>query len=228
MPPSTTPWLGWEKGSSHPMLHGTELGKEYHEKLVCRHFQASVSRRMESQKMLNLAKDKQRSSLYDPSQNMLFMEVIDVKECSWPEPSSKQCASTKFDADSAHRSSPSCDERLKVPLIVVRYAYTEGRPKDGLQFTLYLERLIQRTVPNASWKVVRKKLGFLIGCAEEVGDSHLLMFARLLFSNTDLLDAAYLADMQSHWNRIPLDVIKETRISYYGSGTLTSLFSNHH
>lgn len=119
----------------------------------------------------------------------------------------------------------------KIPLVIIRYSYLEGRPKvssdsllyvaltphpqNGSQFTSYLESKIAKAMPSASAADVRKNLQFRFGIGEKVPDADLSTFARLLSHNAGLLDPDYTEELQSHWNGVPRDVAHETRISFF-------------
>lgn len=120
----------------------------------------------------------------------------------------------------------------KFPLVIVRYSYMEGRPKvhrlfydlrpvtddvfqGGSQFTLHLEERLRKLVPGTSAKAARKKLQDHMGAAEDVAETHLRMFARLLSFNSELVDRRYVTELQSHWKGVTQDVIKETKISFF-------------
>ncbi|KAK0454299.1 hypothetical protein EV421DRAFT_409490 [Armillaria borealis] len=51
----------------------------------------------------------------------------------------------------------------KLPLVLVRYSYMQGRPKGGSQFTLFL---VSKNMPRAPAKQVREKLQFHMQCGE--------------------------------------------------------------
>ncbi|KAJ7079575.1 hypothetical protein B0H15DRAFT_858273 [Mycena belliarum] len=151
---------------------------------------------------------------------LLIMEILDVKRVSWPEPGPKffkhlqESQEVKFGTDPGAPLVPMM-QTPKIPLVVVRYSYLEGRPKGGSQFTLHLEsRLREILPPGTSNDKVRVELERHLSSGEEMAEEHLLMFARLLSHNADLVDKEWVEDQQSHWN-IQKDVKSETRISFF-------------
>ncbi|KAK0454289.1 hypothetical protein EV421DRAFT_409130 [Armillaria borealis] len=157
---------------------------------------------------------------YTDNDHLLIMEILDVKQCSWPEPSDKFMQQLKTSQETKFGHSPNGPlvpmmQTPKFPLVLVRYSYMEGRPKGGSQFTLFLESKIKKNMPRASAKQVREKLQFHMQCGEQVSEAHLQIFARLLSFNSELLDPAYSEEHQSHWNGISQDAVKETKISFF-------------
>ncbi|KAK0459335.1 uncharacterized protein EV420DRAFT_1539644 [Desarmillaria tabescens] len=157
---------------------------------------------------------------FTDNDHLLLMEILDVKQCAWPEPSDKLMKQLKTAQESkfGHPADGPLVPMMqtpKFPLVLVRYSYMEGRPKGGSQFTLFLESKIKKSMPRASAKQVREKLQYHMQCGEKVPEAHLRMFARLLSYNSELLDPAYSEDLQSHWNGISQAAIKETRISFF-------------
>ncbi|KAJ7777542.1 hypothetical protein DFH07DRAFT_731156 [Mycena maculata] len=150
---------------------------------------------------------------------LLIMEILDVKRISWPEPGPKffkqlqGCQELKFGADPGAPLVPMM-ETPKVPLVLVRYSYMEGRPECGSQFVLHLESRLREILPNASDSELRVELEKRMASGEEMPEEHLRMFARLLSYNADFVDREWVDDQQSHWN-IPKEVKKETRISFF-------------
>ncbi|KAJ6526578.1 hypothetical protein DFH09DRAFT_168768 [Mycena vulgaris] len=158
--------------------------------------------------------------LYFQKDVLLIMEILDVKRASWPEPGPKffkqlqECQEIKFGADRGAPLVPMM-ETPKIPIVVVRYSYMEGRPEGGSQFTHHLEsRLREILPPHTSDDDVRVELEKRLAAGEEMPEEHLLMLARLLSHNADLIDKEWVDDQQSHWN-IPKDVKKETRVSFF-------------
>lgn len=151
---------------------------------------------------------------------MLIMEILDVKECAWPEPSKKfmeqilSCQETKFGHPATGPLVPMM-QTPKFPLILVRYSYMEGRPKGGSQFTLHLEARLAKTMKGASNRAVREKLQWHLQTGEEMEPTHIRTFARLLSHNASLIDPEYVSELQSHWAGVARDVIKETKISFF-------------
>ncbi|KAJ7145819.1 hypothetical protein C8R44DRAFT_655794 [Mycena epipterygia] len=151
---------------------------------------------------------------------LLFMEILDVKRVPWPEPGPKflkqlqESQEVKFGANPGAPLVPMM-ETPKIPLVVVRYSYMEGRPEGGSQFTLHLESRLREILPSgASDDDVRVELEKHMTAGEEMPEAHLCMLARLLSHNADLVDKEWVDDQQSHWN-IPKEVKKETRISFF-------------
>ncbi|KAL0952185.1 hypothetical protein HGRIS_008797 [Hohenbuehelia grisea] len=206
---------------------------------VSRHFQMSAFTQMECIQgvMLNLPKTIQGSWIdtkarmascalditrdgYSPftlffskdhdgkGSKVLVLEHIDVKQCPWPEPS------TKFGHPASGPLVPMM-QTPKLPLVLVRYSYMEGRPKEGSKFMEYLQSLIRKQMPKASETVVRNKLKFHVGAGIETEEIHLRTFARLLSHNASLLDPKFSAKFQSHWKGISEAVKGETMISFF-------------
>ncbi|PBK86557.1 hypothetical protein ARMGADRAFT_1047817 [Armillaria gallica] len=135
---------------------------------------------------------------YTDNDHLLIMEILDVKQCSWPEPSDKFMKQLKTSQETKFGHSPNARTKTilgplvpmmqtpKFPLVLVRYSYMEGRPKGGSQFTLFLEAKIKKNMPRASAKQVREKLQFHMQCGE-----------------------------QSHWSGISQAAVKETKISFF-------------
>ncbi|KAJ7468624.1 hypothetical protein FB451DRAFT_1480147 [Mycena latifolia] len=151
---------------------------------------------------------------------MLIMEILDVKRVAWPEPGPKffkqlqECQEVKFGADRGAPLVPMM-QTPKIPLVVVRYSYMEGRPEGGSQFMTHLEsRLREILPPGTSDDKVRVELEKHLASGEEMPEEHLRMLARLLSYNADLVDKEWADDQQSHWN-IAKEVRKETVISFF-------------
>ncbi|KAJ6515258.1 hypothetical protein C8R45DRAFT_1086477 [Mycena sanguinolenta] len=157
---------------------------------------------------------------YHDKDTMLIMEILDVKRVSWPEPGSKllerlkEAQEIKYGADPGAPLVPMM-QTPKIPLVVVRYSYMEGRPKDGLQFVLHLESRLRENLPShLSDDDVRAELQKRLSAGEEMPQEHFRMFARLLSHNADLVDKEWADDQQSHWN-LSKEASKETRISFF-------------
>ncbi|KAK0241072.1 hypothetical protein EDD85DRAFT_992541 [Armillaria nabsnona] len=108
---------------------------------------------------------------YTDNNYLLIMEILDVMECSWPEPSDKFMKQLKAFQETKFGHSPNGPlvpmmQTPKFPLVLVRYSYMEGRPKrqGGSQFTLFLEAKIKKNMPRASAEQVREKLQFHMQC----------------------------------------------------------------
>jgi hypothetical protein len=116
-----------------------------------------------------------------------------------------------------------------MPVILVRYAYSEGRPKvvsalcrcipsltgriqDGLQFTLYLQEKFEKA--GMSPAAARKKLEYGLQTAVPFPEVHIRTLARVLDANSSFLDPSYVEELQSHWKGISREVEKETKISF--------------
>ncbi|KAJ7482253.1 hypothetical protein B0H11DRAFT_2022344 [Mycena galericulata] len=158
--------------------------------------------------------------VYFHEEMLLIMEIIDVKRVSWPEPGPKflkqlqECQVMKFGADPGAPLVPMM-QTPKVPLVVVRYSYLEGRPEGGSQFTLHLQSRLREILPQGvSDSALRAELEKRLSSGEEMPKEHLRMFARLLSHNADLIDKEWVDDQQSHWN-VSKEVKEETRISFF-------------
>ncbi|KAI0085924.1 hypothetical protein BDY19DRAFT_963725 [Irpex rosettiformis] len=153
----------------------------------------------------------------EPESNMLVMEILDVKQATWPDPSEKEwkliksCQETKFGHPANGPLVPML-QTPKMPLIIVRYAYTEGRPKGGLQFMLYLENKMKKSGMNP--RKAREELQRHLQSGIEMHETHLRTYARFLSANSDLLSDEYKEELQSHWSGLSPEVIKETNISF--------------
>ncbi|KAF9030311.1 hypothetical protein BDZ89DRAFT_672575 [Hymenopellis radicata] len=154
------------------------------------------------------------------NESMFIMEILDVRQVAWPEPTKKAweqirtCQETKFGHSATGPIVPML-QTPKMPLILVRYTYMNGRPEGGSQFTLHLQSRLAETMPGASPRKVLEQLQEHLGSGIETPDAHLRTFARLLSYNSSLLDPTFVDELQSHWNGISHDVIKETRISFF-------------
>ncbi|KAJ6619062.1 hypothetical protein B0H10DRAFT_1947075 [Mycena sp. CBHHK59/15] len=144
--------------------------------------------------------------VYHQKDILLIMEILDIKRVSWPDPGPKflkqlqESQEVKFGAPPATPLVPMM-ETPKIPLVVVRYSYMEGRPEGGSQFTLHLEsRLREILPPGASDDDVRAELENRLCCGEEMAEGHIRMLARLLSHNSELVDKEWADDQQSHWN----------------------------
>ncbi|KAF7352244.1 Ankyrin repeat and mynd domain-containing protein 2-like [Mycena venus] len=151
---------------------------------------------------------------------MLIMEILDVKRAPWPEPGPKfleqlkEAQETKFGARPGAPLVPMM-QTPKIPLVVVRYSYMEGRPEGGAQFLTHLEARLREVLPaKMSDDDVRVELEKHLKAGEEMPEAHIRMFARLLSYNADLLDKEWVADQQSHWN-ISKEAKEETRVSFF-------------
>ncbi|KZV74815.1 hypothetical protein PENSPDRAFT_647598 [Peniophora sp. CONT] len=148
---------------------------------------------------------------------MLVIQLVDVKEAPWPEPSEKEwkiireCQETKF-GHAADGPLVPMMRTPKMPVILMRYAYIEGRPKDGLQFFNYIQEQLEKK--GMSTKKAREQIQFHTGAGFEVSEVHLRTLARILSANSTFMDQDYIDEQQSHWNGISRDVAKETRISF--------------
>ncbi|KAJ6614637.1 hypothetical protein B0H10DRAFT_1916467 [Mycena sp. CBHHK59/15] len=158
--------------------------------------------------------------VYHQKDILLIMEILDIKRVSWPDPGPKflkqlqESQEVKFGAPPATPLVPMM-ETPKIPLVVVRYSYMEGRPEGGSQFTLHLEsRLREILPPGASDDDVRAELENRLCCGEEMAEGHIRMLARLLSHNSELVDKEWADDQQSHWN-LAKEAKKETRVSFF-------------
>ncbi|EJD48437.1 hypothetical protein AURDEDRAFT_85720 [Auricularia subglabra TFB-10046 SS5] len=155
---------------------------------------------------------------YNRNGNMLVIEVLDVKQVSWPEPTQKDwkflrsVQQTKFGWRSDGPIAPMI-KTPKMPVMIIRYAYCEARPKDGLQYMLYLQSKIQKNF-GLNERKAREKLTFHLQSGIEVPDDHLRTWARILDANAALIDREYVDEAQSHWSGLSQEAIKETRISF--------------
>ncbi|KAJ7265397.1 hypothetical protein B0H12DRAFT_1230429 [Mycena haematopus] len=150
----------------------------------------------------------------------LIMEILDIKRVSWPEPGPQfleqlqEAQETKFGARPGAPLVPMM-QTPKIPLVVVRYSYMEGRPADGAQFLIHLESRLREILPSGlSDDDVRVELEKHLTAGEEMPEEHIRMFARLLSYNADLVDKEWVNDQQSHWN-ISKEARKETRVSFF-------------
>ncbi|KAJ7682910.1 hypothetical protein B0H17DRAFT_942527 [Mycena rosella] len=147
---------------------------------------------------------------------MLIMEILEVKRISWPEPGPEASSTEYLYEPCAPAPLVPMMETPKIPLVLVRYSYMEGRPEGGSEFlTLHLEARVRELLPRGtSDDDVRVELETRLSSGEEMPVEHLRMFARLLSHNADLIDQEWAADQQSHWN-IPTEVKNETHISFF-------------
>ncbi|KAK7677844.1 hypothetical protein QCA50_019156 [Cerrena zonata] len=155
------------------------------------------------------------------SERLLVMEILDVKECPWPEPGKKlmelikTCQETKFGHPASGPLVPMM-QTPTFPLVIVRYSYMEGRPEGGSQFLSHLQDKLAKMMPkNTTVKKVREKLQWHLTTGEEMGAAHLQMLARILSFNAELVDKDYVDEIQSHWNGISKDVASESKISFF-------------
>ncbi|KAF8527758.1 hypothetical protein JB92DRAFT_3210160 [Gautieria morchelliformis] len=158
-----------------------------------------------------------------PATSALIMEIMEVKQASWPEPGPKflreikMAQERKFGNSSDGPLNPMM-QTPKVPVVVVRYSYIEGTRairEGGSQFTRYLESRLKETMPpNTSAAALRNKLMFHLKCGETIPEEHIRMFARLLSHNAGLVDCEWRDDLQSHWF-LPKEVEQETNISFF-------------
>ncbi|KAJ6526588.1 hypothetical protein DFH09DRAFT_168796 [Mycena vulgaris] len=151
---------------------------------------------------------------------ILIMEILDVKRIPWPEPGPKflkelqETQETKFGAAPGAPLLPMM-ETPKIPLVVVRYSYIEGRPEGGAKLTDHLESRVREILPpGTSDEDVRAEFQTRFGFGDEVPEEHIRMMARLLSHNADLVDQEWVNDQQSHWN-ISKEVKNETRVSFF-------------
>ncbi|KAJ7145820.1 hypothetical protein C8R44DRAFT_755959 [Mycena epipterygia] len=151
---------------------------------------------------------------------ILIMEILDVKRLPWPEPGPtffkqlQESQEIKFGEDPGSPLVPML-QTPKIPLVVVRYSYMEGRPKGGLHFMLHLQSRLREILPaGTSDDDVRVEFEKRLTSGEEMPETDLRMLARLLSYNADLVDKEWADDEQSHWN-IPNEVKKESRISFF-------------
>ncbi|KAK7062302.1 ankyrin repeat and mynd domain-containing protein 2-like protein [Favolaschia claudopus] len=151
---------------------------------------------------------------------MLIMEILDIKRVPWPEPGPKVMEQLQEAQEAKFGQPPGAPlvpmmQTPKVPLIIVRYSYMEGRPKDGAQFLTHLESRLRETLPSKmSDDQVRVELEKHLRAGEEMPKEHLLMFSRLLSHNADLVDEGFVEEQQSHWN-ISSEAKEETRVSFF-------------
>ncbi|KAJ7167807.1 hypothetical protein C8R46DRAFT_1094207 [Mycena filopes] len=151
---------------------------------------------------------------------ILIMEVLDIKRASWPEPGPKFLQQLKESQEVKFGAKPNAPlnsmmQTPKMPLVVVRYSYMEGRPKEGSEFMLHLESRLRETLKKGmSDDDVRVAFEDHLRAGEEMPEEHVRMFARLLSHNADLVDKEWADDEQSHWN-ISTEAKEETRISFF-------------
>ncbi|KAJ6542689.1 hypothetical protein B0H19DRAFT_1171458 [Mycena capillaripes] len=149
---------------------------------------------------------------------MLIMEVLEVKRVPWPQPRLnvwKKLVVSQTQKYGPYRGGPLIPsmQTPKVPLVLVRYSYTEGCPKGGSKFMLYLEsRLREILPPGTSDDDVRVELERQITSAQQIPQEHLLMLARLLSYNSGLIDPSWVNAQQAH---VSDEVKMETRISFF-------------
>ncbi|KAJ7619519.1 hypothetical protein FB45DRAFT_1062907 [Roridomyces roridus] len=155
------------------------------------------------------------------SGTMLVMEFLDVKRVSWPEPTPKAIPqATSRSSGTQIRARPGAPlvpmmETPEVPLVVIRYSYTEGVPEGGSEFMLHLESRLREILPqDISDADLRAQLEYHLSTGEEMPAEHIRMLARLLSYNSELVDKEWADDQQSHWN-ISQQVQKETKISFF-------------
>ncbi|KAJ7160733.1 hypothetical protein C8R46DRAFT_1223083 [Mycena filopes] len=149
--------------------------------------------------------------VYFHEHKIMIMEVLEVKRVRWPEPGQGKFFK-KLLANHEANYGPYQDGPLAlplqtptVPLVLIRYSYTDGRPERASKFMEYLEaRLRARLPPGTSSDDVRLELEKHLVGGQQVSEEHLLMFARLLSHNSDLLDA-----------NIPVAVRETTHISFF-------------
>ncbi|KAJ7150968.1 hypothetical protein C8R43DRAFT_1005788 [Mycena crocata] len=151
---------------------------------------------------------------------LLIMEILDVKRAAWPKPKPEllkqlqEAQEVKFGAAPGAPLVPMMDTP-KVPLVVVRYSYMEGRPEGGSKFMDHLQTRVREIMPRrASDDDVRVEFEERLSAGEEMPEEHIRMLARLLSHNADLVDKEWADDQQSHWN-IPTVVKQETRIGFF-------------
>ncbi|KAF8911324.1 hypothetical protein CPB85DRAFT_1253002 [Mucidula mucida] len=110
------------------------------------------------------------------NESMFIMEILDVKQVAWPEPTKKVSMAwelikeTKFGHSATGPIVPML-QTPKMPLVLVRYTYMNGRPEGGSQFTLHLQNRLAEAMPGASPR-----------------------------KNASLLDPTFVDELQSHWN----------------------------
>ncbi|KAF7345105.1 Ankyrin repeat and mynd domain-containing protein 2-like [Mycena venus] len=167
---------------------------------------------------------------------ILIMEILDVKRLPWPAPGSgilnklldhQENRSGGYQGGNYHPLGfelpdtisqaaliwPPALQTPKAPLVVVRYSYTQGRPAGGSDFMVHLEsRLQELSPPGTSADDVRVQLESHILAAQQTPPEHLLMMARLLSFNADLINQKWADDQQS---KISQAARKETRISFF-------------
>ncbi|KZV81166.1 hypothetical protein EXIGLDRAFT_844820 [Exidia glandulosa HHB12029] len=216
------------------------------EKMVLRHFQMSAFTQMENmtgshinpppgiagawngikQAQATLGRDITEEGgknmpfevFFEPKGNMLVMEILDVKQAEWPEPSAKEwkmirsCQQTKFGWEENGPLFPMM-KTPKFPVILVRYAYCEGRPEGGLQFMTYLQNKIQKQ-PGMTDRKAAEKLHFHLTSGVSMSALHLRLWAQILDVNAQLVDKEYVEEQQSHWSGLSREQIKETGISF--------------
>ncbi|KAJ7257775.1 hypothetical protein C8J57DRAFT_1721091 [Mycena rebaudengoi] len=107
---------------------------------------------------------------------LLIIEILDVKRILWPKPSPE------------------------VPLVVVRYSYMEGCPEGGSQFLIHLESRLRKILPRGTSEdnlKVRVELEKHLHGGIEASAEHILMLARLLSHNSELVDKEWANDQQA-------------------------------
>ncbi|KAI0311544.1 hypothetical protein OF83DRAFT_1166299 [Amylostereum chailletii] len=67
---------------------------------------------------------------------------------------------------------------------------------------------------GSTLQAAREKLQYHLRTGLQMSEVHMRTFARILASNSDLIDPDYKREMQSHWHGVSHDVAKETRISF--------------
>ncbi|KAJ7657919.1 hypothetical protein DFH06DRAFT_1197507 [Mycena polygramma] len=150
--------------------------------------------------------------VYSSENAILIMEILDVKRLSWPEPSLtdwnklKDCQEAQL---APYQGGPLVPilRTPKIPLVVIRYSYTKGRPKE---FIAHLESRIFNVLPPLTSNAdVRVHLENHIKSARIVPEAHLLMLARLLSFNASLINPTWVSFGISE------EVKRETRISFF-------------
>uniref|UniRef100_A0A0W0G8E2 MYND-type domain-containing protein n=1 Tax=Moniliophthora roreri TaxID=221103 RepID=A0A0W0G8E2_MONRR len=153
----------------------------------------------------------------EDSRTLLVLELLDVKQAKWTEPTSyqmkvlKDVQKTKFGRGPSDPLVPMM-QTPKFPLVVVRYHYLDSLPKKG---SLLIGHVLQKLAKTMSDEAAKEKINFYTGCSQEVSEDHLRTFVRVLDANADLLDTDYVEETQSHWKGVSKALAQQTRISFF-------------
>ncbi|ESK86290.1 ankyrin repeat and mynd domain-containing protein 2-like [Moniliophthora roreri MCA 2997] len=136
----------------------------------------------------------------EDSRTLLVLELLDVKQAKWTEPTSYQMKVLKDVQKTKFGRGPS--DPL-VPMIL---------PKKG---SLLIGHVLQKLAKTMSDEAAKEKINFYTGCSQEVSEDHLRTFVRVLDANADLLDTDYVEETQSHWKGVSKALAQQTRISFF-------------